>query len=78
MSDKVEYLSTMYTTFELLEAAARKVRGFRNTSMHSEAGRNYAIALTLIEDTQMRTTRGHAIAQGKFAPADLERDEQSG
>lgn len=37
--------------------------------------RNYALALTAIEEAQMRYTRGRAIELDRFAPADLDKAE---
>lgn len=42
---------------------------------HSHPSREFALALTAIEDAQMRTTRGLAIYQRKFSPADLQKTE---
>jgi hypothetical protein len=36
------------------------------------ASREFALAITAIEEAQMRYTRGRAIMLGKFAPADLD------
>jgi hypothetical protein len=38
----------------------------------SPAAREFALALTALEDAQMRFTRGLAKLQGQFAPVDLE------
>lgn len=38
----------------------------------SPAAREFSLAITHLEDAQMRATRGLAIRQGKFNPADLE------
>jgi hypothetical protein len=83
MSDdpSIDYLAKSYTTFQLLEAARVKVEGYRSAgevvvagiSVAAKAARNWSLAITAIEDAQMRTTRGHAIAQDKFAPTDLEK-----
>jgi hypothetical protein len=38
------------------------------------SGREFSLAITAIEDAQMRFTRGLAMRLGKFSPADLEKD----
>jgi hypothetical protein len=36
------------------------------------AAREFSLAITALEDAQMRATRGLAKLQGKFAPVDLQ------
>jgi hypothetical protein len=38
----------------------------------SSAAREFSLAITALEDAQMRATRGLAKIQGKFAPVDLQ------
>lgn len=38
----------------------------------SSAAREFSLAITALEDAQMRATRGLAIRQGVFAPKDLQ------
>lgn len=59
------------TTVELLAAATARLELFRTTYPGAPA-REFSIAITAIEDAQMRSTRGLAMVQGKFHPADLE------
>lgn len=39
-----------------------------------EHAREFSLAITALEDAQMRATRGLAKLQGKFAPADLQKE----
>lgn len=39
------------------------------------AAREFALAMTHLEEAQMRFTRGMAKVQSKYAPVDLERDQ---
>lgn len=60
-----------YTVVELLERAAQRIKNTSNDG--GRVAREFAIAVTHIEDAQMRFTRGLAMVQGKFAPADMEK-----
>jgi hypothetical protein len=61
------------TFVELVAEATEKADAHRRTYGGSAAGREFALAVTALEDAQMRFTRGLAMVQGKFAPADLEK-----
>lgn len=44
----------------------------------TQSAREFSLAITALEDAQMRYTRGRAIELGKFKPADLDREVQDG
>lgn len=44
----------------------------RDHPTHSNGYREFALAITAMEDAQMRYTRGRAMQEGKFEPADLD------
>jgi hypothetical protein len=63
------------TFFELMEAAKLRAEAKRNEATGGPAGnaaREFAIALTSLEDAQMRYTRGVSMMLGVFRPVDLE------
>jgi hypothetical protein len=62
------------TVVELLTAAEARIEGIRADSREPWA-RELSLALTALEDAQMRFTRGLAKRYGVFAPADLERSK---
>lgn len=67
-----EYL----TTVELLGAATIGARLAQRASTPGHpSGREFALALTAIEDAQMRYTRGRAMQLSQFSPADLDNQE---
>lgn len=59
-----------FTVVELLEAATRQIQS--QPSDQPGAAREFAIAITHIEDARMRFTRGYAKQNGEFRPVDLE------
>ena len=61
------------TVIENLEAAKQAIADRRLTVVVGDAGREFSIAITAIEDAQMRYTRGRAMEEDKFAPADLDK-----
>ena len=64
-----EYL----TPVELLNAAATAARRERQECTPGQPeGREFSLAITAIEDAQMRYPRGRAMQLGKFSPADLD------
>jgi hypothetical protein len=64
------------TVFEYLEAARVSILATRANGgpEMGASGREFSLAITAIEDAQMRYTRGLAMRLGKFSPADLEKD----
>jgi len=54
-----------------IDAAIKQAEDLRLGSL-SSAAREFSLAITALEDAQMRATRGLAKTQGKFAPADLQ------
>lgn len=62
------------TVVELLDEAHKRVTE-QAKRPNSSARREYEIVLTSIEDAAMRYTRGRAIHLGRFAPADLDRED---
>lgn len=61
----------MRTVKQVLDEAHTMVAD-AHVSSTMPAVREFALALTAIEDAQMRYTRGRAMEEGKFAPADLD------
>jgi hypothetical protein len=61
------------TVKEHLDAAIAGIEALEPRGSRSEADRELSLAITHIEDAQMRVTRGLAKHLGKFAPADLEK-----
>jgi hypothetical protein len=61
------------TFVELIGEATEKADALRRTYQGAQAGREFALAITALEDAQMRFTRGLAMVQDKFAPVDLEK-----
>lgn len=65
------------TFVALIDAATDKAKsrlkqcGTRAGS--GDAGREFALAKTALEDASMRYTRGLSMLNGKFEPADLEK-----
>ncbi len=59
------------TIIDHLNSAAAKITERQNVSLNGK--REYAIALTHIEDAVMRVNRGVAMDTGQFNPADVER-----
>lgn len=64
--------ATPATVKELVDAAIERVRKVQG-GQRDEGAREMALAITHLEDAAMRFTRGLAMRQGKFAPADLEK-----
>ena len=64
------------TVVEYLDAARTAVVSMRANGgpEMGASGREFSLAITAIEDAQMRYTRGLAMRLGKFSPADLEKD----
>jgi hypothetical protein len=62
------------TFVELANRAQARAVELRNAAP-GPAAREFALAITALEDAQMRFTRGMAMVKGRFAPADLERDD---
>jgi hypothetical protein len=60
------------TVVELVEAATSRITAARGDSRDPYA-REMSLAITALEDAQMRFTRGMAMKHELFAPADLER-----
>lgn len=61
------------TIKEHIDAAVAGIEALEHRGDRSAADRELSLAITHLEDAQMRATRGLAKAQGKFAPADLEK-----
>lgn len=59
------------TIKELIDEAIDQLAYLRSNNV-GEVGREFSLAITALEDAQMRTTRGLAKIQGKFAPVDLQ------
>ncbi len=66
-----------FTVIELLDAAAERIMQ-KGEGQRPGVGRNFAVALTAIEDAQMRYNRGQAIELGLFNPADLDKGKSHG
>lgn len=62
------------TVKQLTDEAIERLEQFR-ASLPMPAAREFSLAITALEDAQMRATRGLAMARGCFAPADLEADD---
>lgn len=62
------------TVFELVDEAMRRAVDKRTESFGADqaAAREFSIVVTLLEDAQMRYTRGVARVLGVFKPVDLE------
>ena len=68
-----------YTVKELLDEVIRRADFLREHSTSSadldrNESREYSLCITAAQHAQMRFTRGLAMRQGKFKPADLEAD----
>lgn len=59
------------TVKDLIDEAIARANARRENNPGPPA-REFALAITALEDAQMRFTRGLAMVQGKFAPVDLE------
>jgi predicted nuclease of restriction endonuclease-like RecB superfamily len=59
------------TIVEAIAEATVQLEGLRRNSI-GEHAREFSLAITALEDAQMRATRGLAKLQGKFAPVDLQ------
>src|SRR5881628_2499096 len=71
LSTPVEQL----TTADLLEIITNRIDASRAQYDGMPAGREFALALTTIEEIGWRVTRGVAMANGIFNQVDLEKDE---
>lgn len=60
------------TFVELMDAARSRAETRKLDATSGEIAREFAITMTLLEDAQMRYTRGVAMALGVFRPIDLE------
>lgn len=60
------------TVFELIEVAKAMIEGKKLGVSSGEEAREYALAVTALEDAQMRYTRGRARMLGVFRPVDLD------
>lgn len=63
------------TTVELIEQLLERAKERRAEAIERqrpEATREFGLAITALEDAQMRYTRGVAHMEGLFAPRDLE------
>jgi len=60
------------TIKELIDEAIGRLDGHRS-QFPGTAAREFSLAITALEDAQMRATRGLAMATGRFVPADLEK-----
>ena len=60
------------TIKELIDEAIAHLDEFRANHPGAPA-REFSLAITALEDAQMRATRGLAKATGQFNPADLEK-----
>lgn len=63
------------TTVQLIEEMLERTRTRRADAIERcrpEAAREFSLAITALEDAQMRYTRGVAHMDGLFAPHDLE------
>lgn len=63
----------MKTVVERIKELENEIEDHKLYCNHQGAAREFSIALTALEDVQMRFTRGLAKLQGKFDPADLEK-----
>lgn len=61
------------TVVETISELTNEIEDHKLYCNNQGAAREFSIALTALEDVQMRFTRGLAIVQGKFNPADLEK-----
>jgi predicted nuclease of restriction endonuclease-like RecB superfamily len=59
------------TIVECIAEATAQLEQLRRESL-GEPAREFSLAITALEDAQMRATRGLAKVQGKFAPVDLQ------
>lgn len=76
LSSEIQPLPVAPTVKQLVDQAVDRVRAVQGD--HRDPGaREFALAITHLEDAQMRFTRGLAIRQGKFNPVDLEKSEVS-
>lgn len=64
----------MSTIVEHIAAATEQLERLR-TEYPGPHAREFSLAITALEDAQMRATRGLAIQKGVFAPADLQKKE---
>lgn len=64
------------TVKEQIDNLINEVRSLQSQQTHSQGGasREFALAITHLEDAQIRATRGLAKLQGDFNPADLQKD----
>lgn len=60
------------TIVECIADATEQLEQLRAESAHP-AAREFSLAITALEDAQMRATRGLAMTKGVFAPADLQK-----
>jgi hypothetical protein len=61
------------TIAELVGEATAQLESLRQANP-MPAAREFSMAITALEDAQMRATRGLAMVAGVFAPADLQRN----
>lgn len=61
------------TVKEHIDAAVEGIENLEPRGSRTEADRELSLAITHLEDAQMRVTRGLAKHLGKFNPADLEK-----
>lgn len=59
------------TIAELVAMATEQLKRLRAQNP-GPAAREFSLAITALEDAQMRATRGLAMVQGVFKPADLQ------
>lgn len=64
-------MSQVSTIKQLIDEATLQLERLRG-DQRDAAAREFSLAITALEDAQMRATRGLAKRQGKFAPADLQ------
>lgn len=67
----MSHVTDDYTVVELLELVAARIRAQRLIAA-SDSGREFALAITHLEDAQMRYTRGRAMETNQFHPGDLD------
>ena len=65
------------TTVELLQEARRRADAGRESNLGRAAGREFALAVTAIEDAIMRFNRGQAELRGVRRDFDFEAEPQA-
>ncbi len=63
------------TVAESIAFATLRARKRQAASADQRAKREYALAITALEDAQMRYTRGRAMDLDCYAPADLDKND---